>query len=150
MTSPSELELVGRVVVGFVLAYVFGFERELRGSPAGDRTFSLVGASAAAITAVAGTTAPQAVAGIVTGVGFIGAGVLFRGERQMIKGVTTAATIFAVASIGVVVGYGHVLLGVFTAAVLLLTLEIRHVPGLSRLDARMYRGRFRSDDEPLG
>jgi len=58
--------------VAVVLAYLFGFERQLRGSQVGDRTFSMVGGAAAAITVVAYKTSPQAVAGVVTGVGFIG------------------------------------------------------------------------------
>src|SRR5438128_5460126 len=93
--------LLARIALGFILAYLLGFEREIRGSPAGDRTFSLVGAASAAITAVAYRSSPQAVAGVVTGVGFIGAGVVFHSEGGAIKGITTAATIFAAAAIGV-------------------------------------------------
>src|ERR1700730_10226943 len=131
--SQADRALLARVAVGFVLAYIFGFERQLRGSPAGDRTFALVGASATAITAVAARTSPQAIAGVVTGIGFIGGGVVFQGSGGIVKGVTTAATIFAAAAMGVVVGYGHIVLGVITAAGLLLTLELRHIPGLRRL-----------------
>jgi len=140
--------LLARIAVGFALAYILGFEREVRGSPAGDRTFSLVGAGAAAITAVAYRTSPQAVAGVITGVGFIGAGVVFQSEGGMIRGITTAASIFAAAAIGVVVGYGHLVLGVVTTAVVLLTLETRHIRALSILDARRYRERFRDDMAP--
>jgi putative Mg2+ transporter-C (MgtC) family protein len=147
--SEADAALLARVAVGFALAYIFGFERQLRGSPAGDRTFSLVGASAAAITAVASRTSPQAVAGVVTGIGFIGAGVVFRQEGGQIKGITTAATIFASAAIGVVVGYGHLLLGAITAAGLLFTLEIPHIPVLRRLDAHTYSNRF-AKDQSLG
>jgi len=82
-----------RIAVGFALAYAFGIERQLRGAPAGARTFALVGASSAAITAVASGTSPQAVAGVVTGIGFIGGGVVFHGEGGLIRGVTTAASI---------------------------------------------------------
>lgn len=142
--SHADLVLLGRVAVGFALAFVFGFERQLRGSPAGDRTFALVGASATAVTAVAGTSSPQAVAGIMTGLGFIGAGVLLR-RGGLVRGLTTAASIFAVASIGIVIGYGHVLLGVIIAAALLFVLEIQHIPFFKFLDAANYADRF-SDD----
>lgn len=147
---PTNVELLERVAVGFALAYVFGFERQLRGSQAGDRTFSMIGASAAAITAVAAGSSPQAIAGVVTGVGFIGAGVVFRGRLGTVKGVTTAATIFAVAAIGIVVGYGHLALGAITAALLLLTLEIQHIPFLKWMDAQNYAGRFDNDHLPNG
>jgi putative Mg2+ transporter-C (MgtC) family protein len=140
--------LLARIALGFGLAFILGFERELRGSPAGDRTFALVGASAAAVTAVAARTSPQAVAGVVTGVGFIGAGVLIQGQGGMIYGVTTAAAIFAAAAIGVVVGYGHLILGGATTLGVLFVLELRHVRALSFLDARRYRTRFREDFEP--
>lgn len=142
----GDLALLARILVGFALAYLFGFERELRGSQAGVRTFSMVGAAAAAITAVAAKTSPQAVAGVVTGVGFIGGGVVFRGQMGVIRGVTTAATFFAVVGIGVVVGYGHLLLGVITTALLLFTLELHRVPGLRWLDPRRYSERFANDD----
>ena len=143
--SDADLALLARIGVGFVLAYIFGFERQLRGSLAGDRTFALVGASAAAITAVASGSSPQAIAGIVTGVGFIGGGVVFHGQGGLIRGITTAATIFAAAAVGIVVGYGHLLLGTITTVGLLFTLEIQHVPILHRLDARTYSQRFQND-----
>lgn len=142
--SHADLVLLGRVAVGFAIAYVFGFERQLRGSPAGDRTFALVGSAATAVTAVAGTSSPQAVAGILTGLGFIGAGVVFH-QQGLVKGLTTAASIFAVAGMGIVVGYGHELLGVIMAAALLLVLEVQHIPFLKFVDAATYAGRFQDD-----
>jgi putative Mg2+ transporter-C (MgtC) family protein len=146
----SDLALLVRILVGFLLAYLFGFERQLRGSVAGDRTFSLVGAAAAAITAVAAKTSPQAIAGVVTGIGFIGGGVVFHGTMGVIRGVTTAATIFAAAGIGIVVGYGHLLLAVVMTALLLLTLELQHIPFLRWLDASSYAARFKNDRLELG
>jgi putative Mg2+ transporter-C (MgtC) family protein len=143
--AKSDLALLVRILVGFALAYVIGFERELRGSVAGDRTFAMVGAGAAAITAVAAKTSPQAIAGVVTGIGFIGAGVVFRGNMGTIRGVTTAACIFATAAVGIVVGFGHLVLGVVAVALLLLTLELQHIPFLRWLDAKNYSGRFQND-----
>jgi putative Mg2+ transporter-C (MgtC) family protein len=144
--SHPDLVLLSRIAVGFGLAFLFGFERQLRGAPAGDRTFSLVGAAAAAIASVTGKTSPAAVAGIVTGIGFIGGGVVFRSERGTIRGITTAASIFAVAAMGIVVGYGHLALGAITAGILLVVLELPHTPGLRLLDASRYRSRFRQED----
>lgn len=140
----SDWELLARVAVGFALGYAFGFERQLRGSPAGDRTFALVGGAATAVTSVTAHSSPQAVAGVVTGIGFIGAGVVFH-EGGLVRGLTTAAAIFAAAAVGVVVGYNHLLLGVVTAAGFLLTLELQYMPFLRWLDARSYSGRFQSD-----
>ena len=145
LMAHSDLALLVRILVGFLLAYVLGFERQLRGSVAGDRTFSLVGAAAAAITAVAAKSSPQAIAGVVTGVGFIGGGVVLRGQMGMIRGVTTAATVFAAAGVGIVVGFGHLLLAVITTALLLLTLELQHIPFLRWLDGANYTDRFQKD-----
>jgi len=142
--SHADVVLLERVAVGIAVAFVFGFERQLRGSPAGDRTFALVGAAATAVTAVAGKTSPQAVAGIMTGLGFIGAGVLLR-RGGLVSGLTTAAAMFAVAGVGIVIGYGRVLLGVIVAAILLLILEIQHLPFLKFLDAATYADRFKND-----
>jgi putative Mg2+ transporter-C (MgtC) family protein len=141
----AEYELAVRIAVGLVVAYAFGFERQLRGSPAGDRTFALIGLGATAVTAVTGRSSPQAVAGVITGIGFIGGGIVFHSEGGLVRGITTAATIFTTAGIGIVIGYGHLLLGVLTAAAVLLILELEYIPGLRLLDAHHYSDRVASD-----
>ncbi len=145
---PDGWALAARILVGAALAYAIGFERGLRGSPAGDRTFALVGLAATAVTAVTARSSPQAIAGAVTGVGFIGAGIVFHTENTFVKGITTASAIFVTAGLGVVVGTGHLLVGCLTGAVVLLILEIRYVPVLRYFDARRYADRFRSDSDP--
>ncbi len=143
--SHADLVLLARIGVGFALAYLLGYERQLRGSPAGDRTFALIGAASAAITAVAAGRSPQTIAGVVTGLGFIGGGVVFHRDGAMVSGVTTAATIFATAAVGIVVGFGHLALGAITAFGVLFTLELPHMPGLRRLDARAVSHLFKND-----
>jgi putative Mg2+ transporter-C (MgtC) family protein len=142
----TDIHLLARVAIACGLAYAFGFERQLRGSPAGNRTFVLIGGTAAAITSVAGTTSPQAIAGILTGIGFIGAGLVFV-HGATIRGLTSAATVFGVAGIGIVLGYGHLYLGLFVATGFLFMLELQHIPGLRFLDASTYAARFRNDYE---
>jgi putative Mg2+ transporter-C (MgtC) family protein len=142
-----QFEVLANIATGFGLSYALGFERQLRGSVAGDRTFALVGTSAAAIAAVTHATSPQAVAGVVTGIGFIGGGVVFKLRTGSVHGVTTAATIFAAAAIGIVVGYGDLLLGLVMTAGLLLLLEIPQIPFLKMVDARTYMGRVRRDPD---
>ena len=132
-----EWDLLGRVLVGALVSYAIGFERELRGAQAGDRTFSLIGLGSAAATAVTFGHAPQAIGGVLTGVGFVGAGLVIQGQGNVL-GVTTAATIFAVAAIGVVAGAGHLLVATVVGAVALVILETRHLPLLRFLDARRY------------
>jgi putative Mg2+ transporter-C (MgtC) family protein len=137
----QDLVFFGRVGLAFVLCYAVGFERALRGAPAGDRTFALVGTASAAISAVTVGPAPQAIGGVVTGVGFIGAGLVLRGDHGMIRGVTSAAAIFAAT--------GHGWLALFVAVLTVLDLELRYTPGLSRLDAHRYADRMADDpDDP--
>jgi putative Mg2+ transporter-C (MgtC) family protein len=146
----TDLHLLARVALACAMAFAFGFERQLRGSPAGNRTFALIGGTAAAVTAVAGKTSPQAVAGILTGIGFIGAGMVFV-HGVTIRGLTTAATVFAVAGIGIVFGYGHLYLGLFVAVIFMFLLELQHIPGLRSLDASHIASRFANDYEsPVG
>ena len=146
--QPSDAELVYRILVGFGLAFLIGFERELRGSAAGNRTFSLIGGGSAAAAAVTAATSPQALAGIITGVGFIGGGLILRTRDETVHGVTTASTVFATAAMGVVVGMGHLSIGCLVAALMLLALELRFVPVLRMFDGRRYQERFSKDEDP--
>ena len=132
-----EWDLLGRVLVGALVSYAIGFERELRGAQAGDRTFSLIGLGAAAVTAVTIGEAPHALGGVLTGVGFVGAGLVIQSQGGIV-GITTAATIFTVAAIGIVAGAGHLIVAAVVGALVLLILETRHLPVLRFLDARRY------------
>jgi putative Mg2+ transporter-C (MgtC) family protein len=145
---PPESEVVVRVLIGTALGFCLGFERGLRGSPAGDRTFSLVGAASAAITAVAFKHSPQTVAGIVTGIGFIGGGVVFHGEGTLVRGITTAGAVFAMAGVGILVGTGYFLAAIVLTGLVIFVLEVRHVPFLQWLDADHYASRFKNDEGP--
>ena len=145
--TAHEWDLVWRVLVGTIISYVIGFERELRGAQAGDRTFALIGSGSAAATAVTIAVAPQAIGGIMTGVGFVGAGVILQGSGGVVVGVTTAATIFTVAGLGVVAGAGHLVLAAVLGAMAVLVLETRHLPFLRVLDARRYARMFPPDED---
>lgn len=138
MDLESELVFLGRAALAAGLAFLIGWEREARGSPAGDRTFAMVSLGAAAFTAIGieqfPETAEKLLAGVVTGVGFLGAGMIVR-EASNVRGLTTAAGIWAVSSIGVVVGAGEYLIGVGLTAMILLILTWERVPYLSRIGA---------------
>lgn len=112
----TDLILLGRVGLGALLGYVVGFEREFRGSEAGDRTFALIAMGAAAFTAIGvesfPATAEKILAGVVTGVGFLGGGLIMKGDGGAVRGLTTAAAIWATASVGIVAGAGEVLLAI--------------------------------------
>jgi uncharacterized membrane protein YhiD involved in acid resistance len=85
MDLTTQATLIGRVALGTFLGYVIGFEREFRGKAAGERTFGLLALGAAAVTGLGvlffPASAEKVIAGVVTGVGFLGAGLIFR-ERD--------------------------------------------------------------------
>lgn len=139
------------IAVGWVLTFVLGFEREVRGAPAGDRTFSMIGLSAALIGTVA-PHYPAVLGGAVTGIGFIGGGLCFRQsvkqqdqEREILHGVTTAASIFGAAAIGAIAGCGELMVAGVATIGILLSLEIRHIPLLRYMDARRWAHLFNDD-----
>jgi putative Mg2+ transporter-C (MgtC) family protein len=138
------------LVVAVALTYLLGFERDLRGAPAGDRVFALVGAGAGVVGIIAEHGAPNVLAGAITGIGFIGGGLVFRqafGSQQVVKGITTAGAIFAATAIGASAGQGRLLVAVVATALSLFVLEIRHVRWLRMLDGQRW-ARFFPDDEP--
>jgi len=137
-----DLVLLIRIFVGSLLGCVIGWEREARGSAAGDRTFGLVSLGAAAFTAAGvehfPATAEKVMAGIVTGVGFLGAGMIFR-DGDTMRGLTSAAALWAAAAVGMLAGIGEFLIAVLITALILLILEARYLPVLRRLEAQSWR-----------
>jgi putative Mg2+ transporter-C (MgtC) family protein len=142
--------LLVRVVVALALTYVLGYERELRGSPAGNRTFSLIGTASAVLGNLVGVGSPNAIAGAVTGIGFIGGGIVVRravGTGEIISGITTAASIFATAAIGAAAGAGLLAVAALATGLVLVASEGPHLPLLRLVDARRWSPCFRNDQE---
>jgi putative Mg2+ transporter-C (MgtC) family protein len=132
-------DLTLHLLVAFGLTYAIGFERELRGASAGDRTFALVGMASAVIGYLALNGAPNALAGVVTGIGFLGAGVIIHGGGgDMVRGVTTAATIFLAATVGAAAGQGELLLALEATLLSLFLLELPYLRLLRRLDGKYW------------
>jgi putative Mg2+ transporter-C (MgtC) family protein len=105
VSTGDQLEIVGRLALAGLLGAIIGLERELRGHPAGIRTLSLVTLGACLFTDVSQLigAGDRIAAQIVTGIGFLGAGVIFR-EGTGIKGITTAATVWGAAAVGMAIG----------------------------------------------
>jgi putative Mg2+ transporter-C (MgtC) family protein len=146
----SDLELVARLILAATLGFLIGLERELRGQAAGERTHALVALGSAAFALLSGRAFPggdtaRVAAGVVTGIGFLGAGMILKREGARIEGLTTAAGIWAVGSIGLAIGAGMYLLGTVTAALVGLILAAESV---LRLDERLDRWRLKDEDGP--
>jgi putative Mg2+ transporter-C (MgtC) family protein len=153
MLFGTQLSTVLHVLVAFALTFVLGFERQIRGSEAGDRTFSLIGVAAAVIGVISQQgNALTILSGAITGVGFIGAGLLFRQPTEqphaIVHGVTTAAAIIAAAGIGAAAGEGQMWLATVATALVVTILELRYIPYLRALDARRWADRFKNDHDP--
>jgi putative Mg2+ transporter-C (MgtC) family protein len=132
----SWLEVILRVVLAAVLGGAIGLERELRDREAGLRTHLLVSVGAALFTMVSAYAwtdwafstreglvfdPTRIAAQVVTGIGFLGAGAIIR-QGLSIKGLTTAATLWVVAAIGMAAGVGYYEAALVTTALVLLTL----------------------------
>jgi putative Mg2+ transporter-C (MgtC) family protein len=125
-----QLELGLRLAAGLVLGAIIGFERELHRQPAGFRTHSLVALGAALFTIVSAYafTGPMVdptriAAQIVSGIGFIGAGTILQ-HRGSVRGLTTAASLWAVAAIGTAAGAGLLLIAVVGTLLILVVLAV--------------------------
>jgi putative Mg2+ transporter-C (MgtC) family protein len=125
----NEIDFLMRRAVSFILSGVIGIEREISGKVAGLRTHMLVGMGATLYAALSilvragtGTIDPSRIAAqVVTGIGFIGAGAIFRDEDK-IRGLTTASDIWVMGAIGLAVGLGYFLLASFTTFLVLIAL----------------------------
>ncbi len=134
LTPWGELDAVIRLLIAAVVGGVIGYEREHAGKAAGLRTLILVciGAALLTITSIYGFGEPadpsRIAAGVVVGVGFLGAGTILHGEGGIVAGLTTAATVWTVAAIGLAIGSGLYLVGVVTSVIILVALRFPKAP----------------------
>jgi putative Mg2+ transporter-C (MgtC) family protein len=131
-----QLEPLLRLTVGLVLGAAVGWERELQRMPAGFRTHALVGLGSAIFTVVSAFAFPgpasdptRIAAQIVTGVGFLGGGAILH-YRGSVRGLTTAASLWAVSAVGMAAGAGLYVIAVGGTVLVVVTLDL-----LDRLEA---------------
>ena len=136
------LAVLLRIIVSFVLGGMLGMERGLKQRPAGLRTYMLVCVGACLImltneyvVQAYGTGDPVRMgAQVVSGIGFLGAGTIIVTRHSQIKGLTTAAGLWAAAAVGLATGIGFYEAAIPGALVIFITLSV-----LSNLDDRMHR-----------
>jgi putative Mg2+ transporter-C (MgtC) family protein len=122
---PIALEMVLRLLLAAALGAVIGYQREKAGKQAGMRTHVLISTGAALISLVsiygfgAASDPSRVAAGVVVGVGFLGAGVILHREGGIVAGLTTAATIWVMAAIGLAAGAGLYIIAAVTAVIVL-------------------------------
>jgi putative Mg2+ transporter-C (MgtC) family protein len=127
-----ELEIVLRLLLATFLGAVVGFQREMSGKEAGLRTNMLICLGSALFTvlsiyAFSGSDPARIAASVATGIGFIGAGVILHRLGGEVIGLTTAATIWAVAAIGMAAGAGMYYIAPAATILVLVTLMLPHL-----------------------
>lgn len=148
-----------RLILAILLGGLLGYEREYKGKAAGLRTHMLVSVGAALFVLVplkAGISQDEVarvIQGVVTGVGFLGAGTILKGGSvREVHGLTTAAGIWLTAAIGVCAGLGHETTAVLTTllalAVLMLMRPLERQAARSAARRRRRKHPAAADDEP--
>jgi putative Mg2+ transporter-C (MgtC) family protein len=121
------LEEAAQVSVAFVIGAIIGLEREFRSKPAGFRTMILICVGSCLYTILSkesNSTSPDRIASnIVTGIGFIGAGVIFK-EGISVNGLTTAALIWITAALGMAVGYHNYPIAIVVTSIVVAALFV--------------------------
>ncbi len=137
----SVIRVMVRLLVAGLLGGLIGFERQLKGRSAGLRTHMLVALGSACFLLIpqqAGVPMPnldRIAAGLITGIGFLGAGAIFKAEGEgQPRGLTTAAAIWLTAAVGMTVGMGRL-----SSAVVITALSLVILAPLSRLDRMIDR-----------
>jgi putative Mg2+ transporter-C (MgtC) family protein len=122
-----DIDIAIRVLLALCASALIGAEREKAGHPAGLRTHMLVCIGATIMTLTSREmfpTMPATIAaGIVTGIGFLGAGTIFR-DKNHVRGLTTAASIWSVAGVGIALGSGAYFIAGLATIAILITLEL--------------------------
>jgi putative Mg2+ transporter-C (MgtC) family protein len=121
-------EIIARLTVSCLLGLIIGIQREVRHKPAGLRTNTLIALGSTLFTIVASSffssdSSARIIAQIITGIGFLGAGTIFR-HKDHIEGLTTAACVWSVAGMGMAVGLGEYFLGVLGFVYIFIVLSL--------------------------
>ena len=130
LSLATEIELTVRLLVALLLGAVIGWERELQRMPAGFRTHALVALGSAIFTVVSAFafTGPlsdptRIAAQIVSGVGFLGGGAILH-YGGTVRGLTTAASLWAVAAVGMAAGAGLFVVAAVSTVLVIVALEV--------------------------
>jgi putative Mg2+ transporter-C (MgtC) family protein len=141
--DPVNLTFILDLVLCGVIGYLIGAERESRGKPAGIATQSLVIGGAMLFTFLSmlidSESKTRIAAQIVSGVGFLGAGIILKGEHGIIKNLTTAASIWFAASIGMAIGFNYYFAAVLAAIYAIVVPKLPHPKKAKVIYAEMHR-----------
>lgn len=137
-----DLEIIMRVFISCLLGGMIGWERERQGISAGIRTYSAIslGACVFGILSQLGTDPSRIAAQIVTGIGFLGGGLIFR-EGNHVAGLTTAATLWSISAVGLAIAFGFYLVGTLTAILIFLLLHLPRLRWWKKISSKVPKSR---------
>lgn len=134
LITQNEIDLLVNLVLCLIAGFIIGAERESRGKAAGISTHTLVIIGAMLFTFLSSMVDPASksriAAQIVSGIGFLGAGLILK-EGANVKNLTTAASIWVAGSVGMAIGFNFHVIGMIVAVVVALTPRIPHINRLS-------------------
>ncbi|HLB57527.1 MAG TPA: MgtC/SapB family protein [Gammaproteobacteria bacterium] len=136
----TDLEIILRITLSFLLGGLIGWERELHGGiSAGIRTYGSIalGSCVFGVLSLSLVDAdPSRIAAqIVTGIGFLGGGVIFR-QGDYVSGLTTAATLWATSAVGLAVAFGFYFISFLTAVLIFLLLYLPKLPWWKKISGK--------------
>ncbi|MFH1722780.1 MAG: MgtC/SapB family protein [Candidatus Altiarchaeota archaeon] len=145
----TNAEIVYRVLITLLFSAILGYEREHVKRPAGLRTHMLIGVGATLITLTSLSFPEQSepmrlASGIITGIGFLGAGTIFRDENK-VRGLTTAASLWATAGLGIATGVGHYFLAFVGFVAIFFILELRTISDVLYREEERFLNRRKKD-----
>ncbi len=136
----TDIAVITRIVVAFLLGGLIGLERERHGISAGIRTYGAIclGACVFGIVglSITGADPSRVAAQVVTGIGFLGGGLIFRQGDNYISGLTTAATLWATAAVGLAVALGMYMISFLTSLLIFVLLFLPRLTWWKRISKK--------------
>lgn len=146
MDVTVELIIVSKLIISFLLGAFIGLDREKHGHDAGIRTYAAVCIGATLFTAITAhlvkspADTSRVIANIVTGVGFLGAGIIYRNSSVGTShGLTTAATVWCTSAVGVAVALNMFIIAIISAFALCFLLSLHHQKWYIKWKEKMIR-----------
>ncbi|WJS93504.1 MgtC/SapB family protein [Flavobacterium johnsoniae] len=151
MDIQVELYMSAKLVLAAFLGGIIGLEREREQQNTGLRTFACICAASCLFVSIAGhltedvSAVARMLAAIATGLGFIGAGIIFRDQRNLPKGITTAAGLWTTSAVGMAVALDMLVIAVSATFIILLIFSINHFSWYRRLVDRLIKSKKRTN-----
>lgn len=143
-----ELTLMIRTLLATLIGGFIGFERELHGREAGTRTYAAVALGSCTFGLISQHVGPvidtRIASNILTGIGFLGAGIIFK-DSNRVSGLTTSATIWSTAAMALAIAFGMYLLGILTGILIFGILILHDVPFWQRFKNKFKKHHNHSD-----